>query len=101
MFTVEGEGGVAYRLLITGAGFGSSNNLIRSLRTGDPSLFIVGCNSDRFFLRKSSADRNYLVPRSTHAAIADSLRRVMERERIDLIIPTSDIDVRMVATLRD
>ena len=41
------------RLLITGAGTGASNNLVRSLRGGDPSLRIVGVNSDRFVLKKS------------------------------------------------
>jgi Caspase domain len=33
------------RLLISGAGTGASNNLIRSLITGDASLYIVGCHA--------------------------------------------------------
>lgn len=90
-----------HRLLITGAGTGATNNLVQSLRAGDPSLFIVGCNSDRFFLKKSAANRNYLVARATHPAISESLRHVIQAERIDLLIPNSDTDVRVVSTLRD
>lgn len=89
------------RLLIPGAGSGPSNNLIRSLRTGDPSLFIVGCHANRFVLKKSSADRNYLIPPRSHRAFADALRYVIETEKIDLLIPTGDADVGLASRLRD
>ncbi|PYM56325.1 MAG: hypothetical protein DMD79_21700 [Candidatus Rokuibacteriota bacterium] len=91
---------MARRLLLTGAGTGPSNNLIRSLKAGDPSLAIVGCHDDRFYLKKSSADRNYLIPSPARADFAGALRRVIRAERIDLLIPTSDRDVRRVSALR-
>lgn len=81
------------RLLVTGAGSGASNNLIRSLRAGDPSVHIVGCNDDRFVLKKSTADRRYLTPRPTDRGYVDALRRVIDSERVDLLIPTGDVDV--------
>jgi len=89
------------RLLVTGAGTGSGNNLIRSLKAGDPSLFIVGCHADRFVLKKSDADRSYLVPASKHAAFADTLRRIIEAEQIDLLIPHSEVDVAAVSGFRE
>lgn len=89
------------RLLILGAGTGASNNLMRSLRAGDASFFIVGCHHDRFVLKKSSADRNYLIPGSTYPNFAAALRRVIEIEKIDLLIPNSDADVRVVSQLRN
>ena len=88
------------RLLVTGAGTGPSNNLVRSLRAGDPSLRIVGCHDDRFYLRKSSAERNYLVPSPRRTDFAGALRRIIRTERIDLLIPTSDHDVRRISALR-
>src|SRR4030095_12488535 len=39
------------RLLVTGAGTGPAENLIRSLRAGEPALVIAGCHDDRFALR--------------------------------------------------
>jgi hypothetical protein len=89
------------RLLVTGAGTGSGNNLIRSLRAGDPSLSIVGCHADRFVLKKSPADRNYLVPASRHPSFADTLRQVIATEQIDLLIPHSEVDVAAVSGFRD
>lgn len=89
------------RLLVTGAGTGASNNVIRSLRAGDPTLFIAGCHNDRFVLRKSSADRKYLVPAPEAPKFISALRRVVEAERIDLIIPTGDPEVRALSDSRD
>ncbi len=88
------------RLLITSAGTGASSNLIRSLRAGDPSLFLVGCHHDRFVLKMSSADRKYLIPASSRIRFAAALRRVVKAEKIDLLIPTSDADVRVLSRLR-
>ncbi len=88
------------RLLITGAGTGASNNLIRSLRAADPSLFLVGCHDDRFVLKKSPADRNYLLPPVSHPGFPAGLRRVIDAEQIDLLVPDSDPDVKAVSDLR-
>lgn len=88
------------RLLIMGAGGGPSNNLIRSLRLGDPSFHIVGCHRDRFTLRQSSADRSYLIPPADHPAFVESLNALIEKEDIGLLIPNSDADVRAIAACR-
>ena len=88
------------RLLVPTAGTGPSNNLVRSLKAGDPSCFIVGCHDDRFVLRRSLADRNYLVPASHKRQFARALCRIVETERIDLVIPNSDADVAAISELR-
>jgi carbamoyl-phosphate synthase large subunit len=88
------------RLLLMGAGGGSTNNLIRSLRLGDPSFHIVGCHSDRFTLRQSPADHSYLIPPVDHPAFVESLNTLVEKEDIGLLIPNSDDDVRGVGARR-
>ncbi|HEY7038447.1 MAG TPA: hypothetical protein VID28_06345 [Methylomirabilota bacterium] len=89
------------RVLVLAAGTGVGNNVLRSLRVGDPDLLLIGAHHDRFALKKSAADRHYLVHESTHASFVESLRRVIERERIDLLVPTSDRDVRACSDQRD
>src|SRR5262245_23335432 len=80
------------RVLVTGAGRGASNNVVRSLRAGDGALVIVGCHTNRFVLTRSAADRNYLVPAA--AGLVAGWRRVIEAESIDLLLPTTDADVQ-------
>lgn len=88
------------RLLVAGAGTAAASNLVRSLRAGDRSLFLVGCHSDRFVLKKSAADRNYLVPALTDPRFLRALRRVVVRENVDLLIPTTDAEVAAFVRLR-
>jgi carbamoyl-phosphate synthase large subunit len=88
------------RVLVTRAGTGSSNNLIRSLRTAATDLTVIGCHSDRFHLRRSEADRNYLIPTLDHPDVANALQFVAAKEQVDLVIPTTDDDVRTVSDLR-
>jgi glutathione synthase/RimK-type ligase-like ATP-grasp enzyme len=89
-----------WRVLVTRAGTGSSNNLIRGLRAAAADLTVIGCHSDRFHLRRSQADRNYLIPTLDHPDLANALRFVAAKERVGLIIPTTDDDVRTVSGLR-
>lgn len=88
------------RLLVLEAGHAPGNNLVRSLKAGDPSLLVIGCNESRFYLKKSPADRNYLLPLST-ADYSRALRRIVRAERIDLVIPTTDAGVRRLLHLRN
>jgi len=88
------------RLLVIGAGSGAGNNLIRSLRAGDPAFVVVGCHDDRFALKKSTADRNFLVPRATEPGFVAALRRIVETEKIDLVMPNTDIDVWAISRAR-
>jgi hypothetical protein len=90
----------ARRLLLLRAGSGPSNSLFRSLKSGYPSLTIVGCHEDRFVLKKSPARRNYLVPGSSQRDFPRALRRIIEAERIEVVLPTTDADVLRVSALR-
>jgi len=86
------------KLLILDAGSPMSNNLVRSLRAGDPSFTIIGCSESRFFLKKSIADRNYLLPLSPGVS---AFRKIINAEHIDIIIPSSDADVYLLSECRD
>jgi carbamoyl-phosphate synthase large subunit len=91
---------VRKRILVLGAGSGASNNLIRSLRVGDRDLVIIGGQADRFVLKKSLADRTYLIAAREASDFAASVRRVVDAEAIDLVVPNSDADVRAVSAHR-
>jgi len=91
---------VARRLLLLRSGSGPSASLLRSLRAGDLPCYVVGCHDDRFVLKKSFADRNFLVPASPQRGRLRALRRIVETERIELVIPTTDEDVLAIASMR-
>jgi biotin carboxylase len=91
---------VSVRVLLTSAGNGPSNNVARSLRAGCDQAFVVGCNDDQFVLKNSSADRNYVVPPPAHPRWAAALRRIVEAQGIELIVPIVDTDVIALSNVR-
>ena len=89
------------KILITGAGGGGSNNLIRSLRASSLDLEIYGSNLDAFILAKSEADKNFLLPSASEPNYIDALLHRIQNEDVDLIIPNSDREVRRISDERD
>ena len=88
------------RILIMGAGSAGAENLIRSLRHADPSLVLLGCNDDRFVVRRSAADARYVVPAPLSSRFVGTLRRLIRESRVDLVIPTIDRHVHSLSDAR-
>ena len=94
------------RILITRAGSGPCNNLMRSLARDDDSNVLIGCNSDRFVLKLSPARRNFLVAAPDKGdgpsdAFDRDLRAVIARAEVDLVIPGNDDDALLLARLHE
>ncbi|MBI1847885.1 MAG: hypothetical protein HY294_10625 [Candidatus Rokubacteria bacterium] len=87
-------------VLVTGAGGGAGNSLLRSLRAGDRELRLLGCHHDRFALKKSEAERNFLVHDVDDPRFVGALARLAARERVDCVIPTTDAEVRLLSARR-
>ncbi len=88
------------RALVTGAGTGSSANIMRALRTMAPIPYVVGVNEDRFVLKLSLADRSYLCPEPASHEFIDSLLEIIRRERINVVMATNDNAVKALSDAR-
>jgi carbamoyl-phosphate synthase large subunit len=88
------------RLLVMGAGSAGAENLIRSLRSADSTLVLLGCNDDRFVVRHSAADARYVVPPPGSRRFAPTLRQLVRESRVDLVIPTIDRHVQALSDAR-
>lgn len=95
------EGAKDPTVLVTGAGGGGSNNLIRGLRKMGYDGKIVGTNISRYYNAKSIADENYHIPRGGEDGYLDALNRVIEVECVDLVIPNNGTEVREISRRRD
>jgi carbamoyl-phosphate synthase large subunit len=90
------------RILITGAGGGGSNNLIRSIRSSGYPAIIIGTNVERYLLARSRADKNYLIPRGDSGPqYLEAINKIVMEEKIDLIIPNNDTEVKAISQYRD
>lgn len=87
----------ARRVLLLGAGTAAAENLLASLRHGDPTLVVLGAHDDRFVLKHSAAAERLLLPSARSAGFVPALRRLARDRRVDLVLPTSDIHVRALS----
>jgi hypothetical protein len=88
------------RALVTGAGTGSSANLMRALRMISPKPHVVGVNNDRFVLKLSIADANYIAPDPDGDGFCDALVDIIKRERINVVMATNDNAVKALSDNR-
>ncbi len=88
------------RVLIMGAGSAGAENLVRSLRRADASLVLLGCNDDRFVVRRSAADARYVVPPPGSRRFVSAIRRLTLATAVDLVIPTIDRHVLALSDAR-
>jgi len=89
------------RVLVTGAGSGSSSNLVRALRTMTHPPVIVGVNHDRFTLQQSAADANYLCPRYDSPDFIESALDIVDRQSLNVVMPSDDDAVKAFSDARD
>src|SRR5205085_2757669 len=94
------ESTMVRRILIPGAGTGAANNLVRSLKSGSSAVLVIGSHSDRFSLCRSTADKNYPLPKLTDERFPEALEQLIRKEAVDLIFPNTDADVDIVSRLR-
>src|SRR5262249_60855696 len=78
-----------------------SPNRLRSIQAGAPELVAVGCHSDRFVLRMWTGGPRYLTPPVGHPTYASALARIVKKERVELVVPTTDGEVAAVSEHRD
>ena len=92
---------MTHNIIVTGAGSGGAENLIRSLRNGSLDLRIYGSNMDSFLLAKSSADVRISLPGCNEEGYIDNLNRIIDKENIELIIPNNDSEVGKISQERN
>lgn len=88
---------------MSAAGGGASNNLIRGIRNSRySSAYIIGTNIDKYYLARSLADENYLVPRADAGDVyLDAIEWIVDKEDIDIVVANNDAEVGPISKNRD
>ncbi len=90
-------------VLVTGIGGNTAQCVARSLLRFRDEFTIIGSDSDQYNVRfgLTYADRVYLIPRAETAGFRGAVSRIVDREEVDLIIPSPDAEVYAISKLRD
>jgi len=88
------------RILVTGAGGSAASNFVHSLRSAPAEFHVVGTDSKREHLELTDLDARYLLPRADDPAYLHELNAVVEHERVEIVHPQPDPEVRLLSDRR-
>ena len=84
------------KILLTTAGGGNANNIIRGLNATNLDLEIMGTNICKRELVKSISKKNFIVPRYYEPNYIEELNKIIESEKIDLLIVNHEQEAKRV-----
>jgi len=91
----------AKKVLVTGIGGNVGQGILRNIRDSFPKVSIVGVDIAPFTSGNYLCDKTYQVPYSYEDTYIEVINEIVERENIDLIIPSTDYEVYYLALNRD
>ncbi|HET7145846.1 MAG TPA: ATP-grasp domain-containing protein [Gaiellaceae bacterium] len=89
-------------ILLTASGAPGAAALIRGLReNGERPARIVGVDMSERSIGRHLCDAFHLVPAGSDPGYADAIRQIVERERVDVVLPQSSFDLPGLAAARE
>lgn len=89
------------KVLVTGIGGNVGQGIIRNIRSLQMPIKIVGCNVLAFTAGNHLCDRFYKVPFAYDEAYINSILAIVDAEKVDLIIPSTDYEVYYLAKFKN
>jgi carbamoyl-phosphate synthase large subunit len=90
------------RILVTGAGGTPSFNFIRCLRSSAETLYIVGTDSNKYYIHLArEVDKKYIIPNYDDKAFINKLNEIAEKESIEFIHAQPDTEVARISEDRE
>ena len=89
-------------ILVTASGAPGTAALLRGLReNGEREVRLVGADMSERSIGKHLCDAFHLVPAGSDPAFADAVLEIVEREKVDVVLPQSSFDLPGLAAARD
>jgi carbamoyl-phosphate synthase large subunit len=89
-------------VLLSAAGAPGAARLIRALReNGEREVRIVGTDMNFEAIGRHLCDAFHVVPAGSDPGYADAIRELVERERVDVVLPQSSFDLEGLAGVRE
>lgn len=87
----------AKKVLVTGIGGNVGQGILRNIRDSFSELVIVGVDVANFTAGNYLCDKTYQVPYSYESNYITVIQEIVDKEQIDLIIPSTDYEIYYLA----
>lgn len=92
---------MVFKILVTGIGGNVGQGIVRNIRSSFPDIRIVGTDVVDFTAGNHLCDKTYKVPYAVSNEYISSIKNIVENESIDLVIPSTDYEVYVLALHKD
>jgi len=89
------------KILITGAGGPAGVNFCKSLGISGEDFYLVGTDINEYHLHLMEVNKQYKTPRADDPKYLEFLQGIIEKEKIDLVHPQPDIEVKYIGKYRN
>lgn len=84
-------------VLVTGIGGNVGQGILRNIINSPFPVKLIGCNTIKFSAGNFFCTRTYQVPFATDASYISEISKIVRREKVNLIIPSTDYEVYHLA----
>jgi carbamoyl-phosphate synthase large subunit len=89
------------RVLVTGVGGRSvGHQVLSALKRANRKYWVVATDTDAFSFGLYLADARYLVPAANHPDYVPALCEIIQRERVQVLLPGTEAELRVLAASR-
>lgn len=89
------------RILVTGSGGPAGVNFVKSLRLAREKIYIVGTDTNKYYLELPNLDKRYIVPRCDSPNYIKKLNKLIKKEKIEFLHPQPDSEVKVISENRE
>jgi carbamoyl-phosphate synthase large subunit len=81
------------KILVTGIGGNVGQGILRNIRDLYPNLYIIGVDISNFTSGNYLCNKTYKIPYSYDKNYIPTIMEIVEKEKVDLIIPSTDYEI--------
>src|ERR1700722_7590725 len=88
-------------ILVTGIGGNVGQGIIRNIRVSYPDIEIIGTDIVAVSSGNHLCEKVYVLPSSKDKRYISAVKKICSKEKVDLIIPSTDYEVYYLALHKD
>jgi len=89
------------RILVTSAGGSPAVNFVRSLRKAPESFYIIGVDTNKYYLQRAEVDEKYLVPKALDPSYIPITKEIINETQPDLLHVQHSQEVPVISRHRE
>lgn len=89
------------KVLITGIGGSAALGFVNSLYDSPEKFYIIGCDSNKYYLERAICDEKYLIPSCNDKNYLKIIKKIIELTKPDFIYSQTDVEIEKLSEIRE